>query len=367
MRILADRNMAGVADIFASLGDVELFDGRELNPEQVAGTDILLVRSVTHVNADLLGATRPAFVGTATSGFDHVDVDWLAAEGIPFAHAPGSNADSVVDYVLSVLCRYPEHLQQLFAGAPLGIVGYGHIGRRLSERLERLGIRSHAYDPWLEDVPALVSLDTVLQSPALCLHAALTRESPWPSYHMLDTEALAALPQDALLINAGRGELLATDALIALNDQRPDIRLVLDVWENEPQPDSELLSRCDLGTAHIAGYSFDGKLRATRMLYESACAVLGETADADAGALPPVDLQAPVDLSAEALIDYLVLQVYDVQEDDAALRAAMPDGFDTLRKQYRQRRELSSLRVTNAAVLDEATLSTCLALGVQTC
>ena len=367
MRILADRNMAGVADVFSSLGEVELFDGRALQAEQVVGADILLVRSVTPVDLELLGDARPAFVGTATSGFDHVNRDWLAEQDIPFAHAPGSNADSVVDYVLSVLCRYPEQLQQLFAGEPLGIIGYGNIGKRLHQRLERLGIRCLAYDPWLSDLPALSTLDAVLACPVLCLHAALTREAPWPSVHMLDADLLSTLPRDALLVNAGRGELLATEALLALNAQRPDVRLVLDVWEREPHPNPDLLSVCDIGTAHIAGYSYDGKLRATRMLYEAACLALGQEPDPAAGKLPPVDLEAPVDLSADALIDYLVLQVYDVQEDDVALRAAMPDGFDDLRKQYRKRRELSSLRVTNAAVLDPAALATCGALGVQTC
>ena len=147
MKILADRNMTGVADIFTPLGEVSLFDGRVLTPDDLAGVDILLVRSVTRVDAALLARHRPRFVGSATSGFDHVDRDWLAAENIPFAHAPGSNADSVVDYVLSVLCRHRGHLDRLLAGEALGIVGYGHIGKRLRERLSRLGIRCRAYDP----------------------------------------------------------------------------------------------------------------------------------------------------------------------------------------------------------------------------
>ncbi len=366
MKILADRNMAGVELMFAGLGEVTLFDGRSLETDQLAGADILLVRSVTRVNAGLLGEHRPRFVGSATSGFDHVDREGLAAMGIPFAHAPGSNADSVVDYVLSVLCQYPDQLRRLHAGEPLGIVGYGHIGKRLHQRLAGLGIRCIAYDPWLQDFPALVDRDALLQCPVLCLHASLTRESPWPSFHMLDESSLSALPRQALLINAGRGELLATDALLALHESRPDIRLVLDVWENEPQVNPALLEACHIGTAHIAGYSYDGKLRATAMLYDAACDALGVNNDSGAAVLPPVEVEAPVTSSAEELMHWLVMQVYDVRQDDAALRAA-PGEFDALRKQYRQRREVSALKVMNAAVLDEAARSTCNALGVQAC
>ena len=130
MKILADRNMTGVADIFAPLGEVALFDGRVLTPADLAGVDVLLVRSVTRVNAALLAQHRTRFIGSATSGFDHVDRAWLDAEGIPFAHAPGSNADSVVDYVLSVLSHHRNHLDRLLAGEPLGIIGYGSLGAR---------------------------------------------------------------------------------------------------------------------------------------------------------------------------------------------------------------------------------------------
>jgi erythronate-4-phosphate dehydrogenase len=274
MKILADRNMAGVAGIFAPLGEVELFDGRALT--SAAGADLLLVRSVTRVDEALLGGHRPRFIGSATSGIDHVDLAALNRLGIPFAYAPGSNADSVVDYVLSALCQADDCLARLLAGEPLGIIGYGHIGRRLHQRLARLGIVCRAYDPWLSraDSPILTALDALLECPAVCLHASLTRDAPWPSFHMLAAESLARLPESALLINAGRGELVATEELLALHDRRGDIAMALDVWEGEPAVAPALLDACRFGTAHIAGYSHDGKLRATWMLYRAACRAL---------------------------------------------------------------------------------------------
>lgn len=363
--------MAGVDSLFGGLGQVERFDGRALAAAQLDGADVLLVRSITRVDDTLLGGSTLRFVGTATSGFDHVDRDALQRRGIPFAWAPASNADSVVDYVLSVLCHHPEKLAELSDGEPLGIIGYGHIGRRLHRRLERLGIRVMAYDPWLDagQYPALVDLASVLGCPVVSMHAALTDAAPWPSRHMLDVQALGALPNRALLINAGRGELVSTEALQELNRARPDISLVLDVWEGEPEIDQSLLDIVRFGTAHIAGYSFDGKLRASEMLRDSLCEALGIDAGTSGSPLAPLDVTVPLGLDARAVLCLLVAKVYDVAEDDRLLRAAMPGGFDALRKHYRQRRELSSLRIANAAALNAEVLEVCRALGceVQSC
>ncbi len=369
MKILADANMAGVKALFRSLGEVTLFTGRGLASEQLVDVDCLLVRSVTQVNAELLKyAQQLRFVGTATSGYDHVDLALLAERDIAFAHAPGSNADSVVDYVLSVLCHHPAQLDQLLAGAPIGIVGFGTIGRRLARRLARLGIGALAYDPWLEaDSSAnLTALDAVLSCPVVSLHAALTDAAPWPSRQLLKAAQLAQMSPDSVLINAARGELVATEELLSLADQRPDIGLVLDCWENEPAISDVLLRISRFATPHIAGYSYDGKLRATQMLYHAACQALSLTGDPAAGALAPKDVDAPAGLDDQTLLPWLVEQVYDVRDDDEALRQS-PMLFDQLRRQYRQRRELSSLRLRNASILDEASLSICKALGVDTC
>jgi erythronate-4-phosphate dehydrogenase len=331
VKILADRNMVAVEDFFGELGAVAYFDGRELS--NIESADLLLVRSVTRVDEVLLGDHRPRFIGTATSGVDHIDQELLARRAIPFAWAPGSNADSVVDYVLSALCHAGQRLRRLLQGEPLGIVGYGHIGRRLHERLARLGVVCRAYEPWLDpaDRDALTALDAVLSCPVVCLHAALTREMPWPSFHMLDGPALDRLPEGALLINAGRGELLATGELLRFKQRRPDVDLVLDVWEHEPHIEAGLLAECLFGTAHIAGYSTDGKRRATAMLYHSACRSLGITPRPVADTAGAVRVDVPPLADAE-LLCWLVRQVYDIRDDDRLLRCAPPGGFDRLRR-----------------------------------
>lgn len=369
IKILADRNIVGADTLFGQLGEVLTFSGREI--DSLAGVDVLLVRSVTRVDDSLLDGADLQFVGTATSGYDHVDCEALRRRDIPFAHAPGSNADSVVDYVLSALANSDDQLEKLLAGAALGIVGYGNIGRRLHQRLQAIGIRCLAYDPWLsgEEYTALTDLETLLGCPVVSVHAALTDARPWPSRHMLSAAALADLPESGLLINAGRGELIARAELLTLADNRPDLQLVLDVWEGEPRVDADLLSRARFGTAHIAGYSLDGKLRATEMLFRETCRALGHL-PAAVGASPgrencaAVDVEVP-DLDPAAVLRWLLLQVYDIREDDRLLRDSLPDSFDVLRKGYRRRRELGCLRIANPAALCPESRAMCEALGLE--
>jgi erythronate-4-phosphate dehydrogenase len=359
--------MLAVEALFSALGQVELVDGRTINSAQLEGVDLLLVRSVTAVDAALLADSELKFVGTATSGIDHVDRELLQSRGIPFAWAPGSNADSVVDYVLSAISHSDDKLERILDGAAVGIIGFGHIGRRLCSRLRSLGVQVYAYDPWLspDDFEELVSLEQVLACEVVSIHAELTHQSPWPSYHLLAVGELQQLGEGALLINAGRGELIDPAALLAIAARRKDLQLVLDVWEGEPMVDPQLLQLSRFGSAHIAGYSYDGKVRATSMLYRACVQLLDLSDNGSDTELPALSISAPADLTGAELLRWLVLQVYDIREDDSLLRAAMPSGFDQLRRQYRRRRELGRLRISNCEQLSPASRNLCVALCGQ--
>ena len=162
--ILADENIPAVEDYVGSAGRVRRCSGRDLSPEQLAGVDALLVRSVTRVDEALLAGSPVAFDGTATSGVDHIDRDYLQRRGTGFAYAPGSNANSVVEYVLAAIGAIGERLERLLAGGCIGIVGYGVIGKALAARLDDLAIRYRVYDPWLEqsEIPGRAELHDVL-------------------------------------------------------------------------------------------------------------------------------------------------------------------------------------------------------------
>ncbi|MDO8863895.1 4-phosphoerythronate dehydrogenase [Haliea sp. E1-2-M8] len=359
LRILADRNIPAVQDCFGHLGTVRTVEGRGLQAAQLAEVDVLLVRSVSRVDAELLAGTPVRFVGTATAGVDHIDLPWLQRSGIGFAAAPGANANSVVEYVLAAIAAVDNCLERLLAGGRVGIVGCGHVGSLLALRLRALGIASLHCDPWLDQsalaVPA--SLDEVLACDVLSLHPSLTTAEPWPSHHLLGPEALATLRREQLLINASRGPVLANDVLLARLQQANAPHCVLDVWEFEPQVPPPLLERVQFGTPHIAGYSHDAKLAATRMLAQALEDQLGlESAPVGPGmAVPVFDL--PPELAGVELLRHLCGLRYDLAADDRRLREAVLGvaeaearaAFDRLRREYPLRRELagSRVRVTN--------------------
>lgn len=355
LRIVADSNLPGVETLFSPWGEVRRVEGRTLQREHLLEADVLLVRSVTRVDRALLEGTPVRFVGSGTAGLDHVDRDYLQSMGIGFAAAPGANANAVVEYVLAVIGVVDERAECLLAGGRVGIVGCGHVGRILAARLDALGIANCQYDPWLaeEALPAPASLAEVLTCDVVSLHCELTRQTPWPSYHLLDEARLAALRPQQLLINASRGAVVDNRALAARLRTAEPPRAVLDVWEGEPQVDAALLERLVLGTPHIAGYSLEAKWAASRLLADALAEFLGR-AGAVAGGLPsPETIELPGHLAGAGLWRVLLGNRYDPHEDDRALRhlvataqpAQVPAGFDALRRHYRERRELAGSRV----------------------
>jgi erythronate-4-phosphate dehydrogenase len=356
--IVADENIPSVEQYLGALGQVVRVNGRSLTPGQLAGADILLVRSVTRVDAALLEGTPVRFVGSATSGIDHIDSEYLAHNAIAFAYAPGANANSVVEYVLAAIAAVGDTLEELLSGGRVGIVGYGNVGRALAARLRALDIAYQVYDPWLDQqmLHHAAELDAVLDCDVVSLHPELCMEQPWPSHHLLGREQLQCLRPGALLINASRGPVVDNGALLERLECANAPLVVLDVWEGEPIIDAALLARVALGTAHIAGYSLDGKLLATRLL---SAAVIAHLEDArppsslrsvDHASREILSLLAPGELSGAGLIRFLLQARYDIRQDDALLRRAVmlarqPQeigrAFDQLRRDYRDRRELA--------------------------
>ena len=355
--VLVDENIPWVEHYLGPVATLRKAAGRAMNPGQLQDVDALLVRSVTRVDQALLHNSQVSFVGTATSGIDHIDRDYLQQQGIGFSYAPGSNANSVVEYVLAAIAAVDDQLERLLHTGRVGIVGYGVIGKRMAARLKALGISYSVYDPWLDaaDIDCSAELEAVLACDVVTLHAELTHEQPWPSFHLLGERELCCLRPDALLINASRGPVVDNAALLSLQ-QRGDLttRLVLDVWEGEPSINGDLLQKVFLGSPHIAGYSLDGKILATTML----CRSLQQHFDLAASVVPaPVDdphhIVLPAGLAGANMLRYLLRQRYDIFLDDRMLRESTlgkvatdaAASFDLLRKNYRQRRELIGARV----------------------
>jgi erythronate-4-phosphate dehydrogenase len=359
MKIIADENIPAVAQAFGTLGEVTLLPGRSLRAQDVRDAEVLLVRSVTRVGRELLEDSRVRYVGSATIGFDHVDRDYLRSRAIGFATAPGSNATSAAEYVVSALLALGERKEFRLAGRTVGIVGCGNVGARVRDRLSALGCDCLVNDPPLRErggQDGFVGLDAILQADIISVHVPLERAGRHPTWHLFDEAFLRRMKPGAVLINTSRGAVVDNAALVALLAKRRDLAVVLDVWEGEPAIDTVLLEKVALGTAHIAGYSLDGKLRGTEMVYRAACDYFGCAPRWDAAAVLP--LANTLDLRGLPVGDDLervraaVFHAYDIRVDDERLRgllrlppAERPAGFDRLRKEYPVRREFAATTV----------------------
>lgn len=358
MKIVVDENMPHALELFAEFGEVIPLPGRQMQAADLQDADVLLVRSVTRVDAELLATSpRLGFVGTATIGTDHVDKALLAERGIPFFSAPGCNKYSVGDYVLSALLVLAERHELNLSEMSLAVIGAGNTGECVAGKAEALGMRVLRCDPpraraaaQAGEAGAFVDYQSALGADIVSFHVPITREGPDTTFHLLNERVIAARPAGQILVNASRGEVWDNQALLA-RQQRPEpLRLVMDVWEGEPEPLRALVPHTEIATPHIAGYSLEGKARGTWMLYQALCQQLGRAARQDLQSLlpaPEVRALTPGQPADQALIKQLVHLIYDVRRDDARFRnrIELPGSFDEQRKHYPERRELSSLHV----------------------
>ncbi|WP_019614466.1 4-phosphoerythronate dehydrogenase [Psychromonas ossibalaenae] len=354
MNIYIDENIPYAQEFFAGLGRLHFFAGRSVCAQQLADADVLLVRSITQVNKQLLSQNDSLkFVGTATIGTDHIDQDYLNERGIAFSSAPGCNKISVAEYILSSLLVLAEKQQFKLTNKTVAIVGAGNTGSAVFQRLDALGVRCKLYDPPLQlagDTRDFCSFDEVLESDIISLHVPKTADGKYPTVHMFAEQELEKLSNKQILLNASRGEIIDNQALLKLAHQGLHPALVLDVWENEPDIEQQLLPFVEIATPHIAGYSLDGKVRGTEMLYQALCELLDiepqhRLKDFVAqAAVNQVTISQVID---QSLLKSLMHMIFDVRRDDALFRQMIDqtDGFDTMRKTYQERRELSTLVV----------------------
>ncbi len=359
MHILADENIPLVDEFFAGFGKIRRMPGRSINRAALENVDVLLVRSVTRVDRELLEGSAVRFVGTCTIGTDHLDLDYFEQAGIEWASAPGCNARGVVDYVLGSLLALSEVCGEALARRRFGVVGAGEVGGRLLEVLRGLGWDVRVCDPprQVREAGDFVSLDEILaECDVVSLHTPLTLGGDWPTFHLFDQARLSRLRPGTWLINASRGAVVDNAALRDLLLQRPDLEAVLDVWEGEPQVDVALAGLCRIATPHIAGYSLDGKLRGTAQIYAALCAARGVEPAIELAQLMPGPALTELAFASSAdpaeMLATLCRAVYDPRRDDADFRRSLPGdeaqrraGFDLLRKQYPPRREIDGLKV----------------------
>ncbi|MBI5684609.1 MAG: 4-phosphoerythronate dehydrogenase [Verrucomicrobia bacterium] len=371
MKIIVDENIPFGREAFGRLGEVVTMHGRKMDAAAVRDADMLIIRSITKVGRESLEGSRVRFVGTCTIGTDHVDEAYLRDQGIAFASAPGCNANSVAEYVVCSLLVLAKRGGYRLEDKTIGVVGIGNVGSKVVAKCEALGMKVLQNDPPLARLfpceKRFLPLEALMDADFITLHVPLTKTGEDKTWHMADTAFLKRMKPGAVLLNTCRGAVL--DSAVVLNPKskaesvRPakqiqNPKLTLDVWEGEPNITPDLVTASALGTPHIAGYSYDGKVNGTTMVYQAACKAIGATADWDARPLLPPSPHARLTLDAtgrddEDVLREAALTVYDIEADDRQLRAiaGLPAGergayFDRLRKEYPQRREFQNSTIT---------------------
>jgi len=357
MKLIVDKDIPLAGSAFGALGNVELVDAAALTRAGLRDTDALIVRSTARVDAQLLDGSRVKFVGTATIGTDHVDTEYLASRGIAFASAPGSNANSVKEYVVAALLDIAVRRSWSLKGASIGIVGVGHVGSIVRNAAEALGMRVLLNDPPLARQTGdrrFVPLDELMDAEVITLHVPLTKGGPDATFHLFDEKRFDRMKRGSIIINTSRGSVVKGDALRNAAAGKQLGGSVVDVWENEPGIDAALLANVTIGTPHIAGYSVEGKLNALRMIRKALCVHFG--IDDDWRPVPDAakrELEVPPGMmTAESVLHYIVSRSYDIALDDKMLRgiADRPpqergEYFTKLRSGYRERHEFAGTAV----------------------
>lgn len=357
MKFLCDIALPNSVEVFSQYGEVALKNGRQINADDLVDVDVLIIRSITKVNEDLLSkANKLKFVGTATAGMDHIDTALLDKKGIAYSNAQGSNCESVGDYILSVLLVLAEKYNLSFEGKSIGIVGCGFVGSQVYNKAKALGLTIVKNDPprfKAGDKTCNATLDEALACDIVTLHVPLIKDGEYKTLHLIDEQKLLKLKPNAIFINASRGNVVDNEALSEFLEKRPDVKVWLDVFEGEPQINcKKLLSQVDGATAHIAGYSYESKRRANVMLANTLAHVL-KLEEPKAYQMPKPEIESTTLGKVENLdldlIRRLVFSVYDVRRDSLMFKNCFKDAksFDAMRSNYRERRELSSLHLLN--------------------
>ena len=358
MKIVADANIIEIGSSFREFGELVLIPGRKISNADLVDADALLVRSVTRVDRSLLDGTAVRFIATASSGVDHIDLDYLADQDIGFADARGSNANAVVDYCFAALAFALLKQKIAVAEIEVGIIGGGRVGGLFARKLAGLGIAHRVYDPFLQERDGHCrSLEQAMQCKVVSLHVPLTHAGAHPTANLVGAQQLESLPDAAVLINTCRGAVVDERALSEFLAHRADITTVFDVWENEPDIDTSLALRVDIATPHIAGYSQPAKAAATESIlhaFQQYFSPLAPTRNPAATAAPITGekLPAPIGLHQgselpqwETLLDVLPLTQISQEFKQSLAGGTDLSAFDEFRNSLMQRLEFRNYSI----------------------
>lgn len=344
MKVIVDDKIPYIKEALEDIADEVIYaPGKEFTPQLVKDADALIIRTRTKCDRELLEGSRVRFIATATIGFDHIDTNYCRQAGIVWQNAPGCNSSSVAQYLESSLLLLQQEKQFQLKGKTLGVIGVGNVGAKIAQMGCRLGMHVLLNDPPREERekdPNFCSLEQLMNTcDILTFHVPLVREGRFATFHLADHSFFAHLKHRPFIINTSRGEVIETQSLLHALQDKLIADAIIDVWENEPDINQELLQKVFIGTPHIAGYSADGKANATRMALDALCHFFH--IEASYRIEPPEPVRSLI--IARDLTD-ACLQIYDPRCDSQALRNH-PEQFEKLRGNYPLRREKGAYKI----------------------
>ncbi len=361
MKIVVDEKIPFLKNVLEPFADVEYFPGIQIDNDKVKDADALIIRTRTKCNAELLDGSKVKFIASATIGFDHIDIDYCKKNNIFWTNAPGCNSGSVMQYIASALTLYAKDEDIDLTKRTLGVIGVGNVGKKVVRLAEILGMKVLLNDPprvRAEGPCGFVSLEGILrEADMISLHVPLNQGGEDSTYHMVNDGFLNHLNKETLLINSSRGEVIDTMALKRNLSIGYPKSVILDVWENEPDIEFDLLCESFIATPHIAGYSADGKANGTKLAVQALSKYFAmELNDWEPDNIPiPGNIQIEydgLDKTFQEIVTDLILHTYNLRNDDRALRNSVAD-FELLRGNYPLRREFNTYKLKIENICDE--------------
>lgn len=329
MKIIIDKAIPFVEGVLEPFAEVEYIDGDKIDRRHVADCNAMLIRTRTRCDRALLDGSAVDFIATATIGYDHIDTRYCLSRGITAVRAEGCNARGVLQWVAAVLARQLSTDGRQPQQCTLGVVGVGHIGSIVAEYARAWGFRVLCCDPprQAREGGDFISLtELAAQSDIITLHTPLDSTTR----HMVNSRLLAAMRPEATILNASRGEVVDTRALLDSGH-----RYVLDVWESEPNIDREVLQNAMLATTHIAGYSAQGKANASAAVIRKLAAHYSLPL---AGWYPPQVVRVEARPIGWEQMCGTIAEYFDIEAETRRFKSD-PSQFEHIRNTYRYRQE----------------------------
>lgn len=340
MKFVIDKAIPFIEGVLEPFGETEYLDGASIGAAQARDADALLIRTRTKCDAAMLKNSKVRIIATATIGTDHIDLDYCKQKGIWVQNSSGCNAGGVMNYVLSAIYGIASRMRMPLKGATVGIIGVGNVGSRVMQTLTLMGFQTLLCDPpraEAEGSAQFCDLDFLLRnSDIVTMHVPLNGSTRG----MADASFFSKMKLGAIFVNASRGEIVVEEDLLSASEKLGAV--VIDTWCNEPRINKALVEKASIATPHIAGYSFQGKLRGTSMAVRAVARHLGikELYDFFPDVREEAKDAVKLDLrgKSEGQIASVIQYNYPIFTDDFMFRVN-PDDFEKLRENYRYRRE----------------------------